>query len=117
MSETIFKLVVEKARRRIALRANWTRRAKARTRNDRVCDPLDPAAIRFCAYGALVRSAFDVVGCRDMAVLVAQRAARRITGAATDLEAVADLHAANDGPPNEARDKLIGMFDAALKGC
>lgn len=117
MSESIFKLVVEKARARIALRANWTRFANARTRNDRTCDPLDPAAVRFCAYGALVRAAFEVVGCRQTAVLIAHRTARRLTGAASELEAVADLHVVNDGPPNEARTRLIAMFDAALAEC
>lgn len=114
MSESIFKLVVEKARDRIALRSSWTRYAIARTHNDRPCDPLDPAAVRFCAYGALVRAAFEVVGSREMAILVARRAARRLTGAVSELEAVADLDALNDGPPNEARARLMQIFAAAI---
>ncbi|MDX2204095.1 MAG: hypothetical protein NW223_15195 [Hyphomicrobiaceae bacterium] len=114
MSESIFKLVVERARTRIALRAQWTRFATARTHNNRICDPLDPAATRFCAYGAMVRAGYELTGCRTTAVLVAQRAARRLTGAATDLEAVADLHVLNDGPPTAARQRLIDLIDAAL---
>jgi hypothetical protein len=44
-------------------------------------------------------------------------AARRLTKASTDLEAVADLHALNDGPPNEARGQLIDLLDAAAAEC
>ena len=114
MSESIFKLVVEKARDLVAIRARWTRFALARTRNDRICDPLDPAAIRFCAYGALIRSAFMVTGSRETAMLMARRAARRITGARSELEAVADLNALSDLPPAEARRRLRILFDTAL---
>ena len=114
MSESIFKLVVERARDLVAIRARWTRFALARTRNDRICDPLDPAAVRFCAYGALIRAAFLVTGSRETALLMARRTARRMTGARSDLEGVADLNALSDLPPVEARRRLRALFDAAL---
>lgn len=114
MSESIFKVVVEKARCFVAMRARWTRFACARTHNDRICDPLDPAATRFAAFGALVRCAYDVTGSRTSAHLLARRAARRLTRARTDLEAVAELNAINDLPPQQAREALLALFDAAL---
>jgi hypothetical protein len=114
MSESIFKVVVEKARDLIAIRGRWSRFALARTRNDRICDPLDPAAVRFCAHGALIRAASMVTGSRPAALLMARRTARRITGARSELEAVADLNALSDLPPAEARRRLLALFDAAL---
>lgn len=114
MSESIFKVVVEKARASVAMRSRWTRFGVARTHNDRICDALDPAAVRFCAYGALIKSAFEVTGSRQTAVLFARRSAQRLTGARTDLEAVAELQAINDGPPQQARQELLALFDAAL---
>lgn len=114
MSESIFKLVVEKARARIALRANWTQHATARTRNTRACDPLDPAAVRFCSYGAMVRAAYEVCGNRREAVLIAERAARRLTGSPSEIEAVAEMHAINDGPASASRTQILDMYDRAL---
>lgn len=70
--------------------------------------------MRFAAFGALVRSAYEVTGSRQTALLLARRAARRLTGARTELEAVAELNAVNDLPPQQARVALLALFDAAL---
>ena len=62
MSKSLDHQVLEGARALVALRSTWTRYYLALTRNNRECDPTDPRAVRFCAYGALMRSAYDLTG-------------------------------------------------------
>ena len=58
----------------------WTRFHLALTRNNRDCDPTDPRAVRFCAYGALVRSAYDLTGDVEKANRLAGSVAMSLTG-------------------------------------
>ena len=55
MSKSLDYQVLLRARALVEMRSTWTRHCLALTRNRRECDPTDPRAVRFCAYGALVR--------------------------------------------------------------
>lgn len=114
MTKPIFEHVVEKARSYVAARSTWTRFALALTGNNRDCEPTDAKAARFCAYGALVRSAYDLTGNKHRAAAIAARAAVRITGCASEAEAIADIYMINDGPPVSSRKEVLRMFDACL---
>ena len=62
MSKPIFTHVIERARAYVAVRSTWTRYTLALTRNNRDCEPTDAKAVRFCAFGALVRAGYDLTG-------------------------------------------------------
>ena len=114
MAKPLFTQVVERARAYIAVRSQWTRYTLALTRNNKDCEPTDPKAARFCAYGALVRAAFDVTGDVHQARRLAGRTAMRVTGSTCPEEAYEAIYSINDGPPRSSREAALRLFDTAL---
>ena len=114
MSKSLVRHVVEGARLLVGARPTWTRHTLALTRNNRECDPTDSRAARFCAYGALVRSAYDLTGDAKQARDLAGRAAMTITGRDNAHEAFEDIYTINDGPPVSSRNAIMRLFDKSL---
>jgi hypothetical protein len=114
MSESLNHRVLLGARALVEMRSTWTRYYLALTRNNQECGPTDPAAVRFCAYGALVRSAYDLTGHAGRASMLAGRAAMSLTGRDTPQEAFEDIYVINDGPAVSSRRAILELFDAAL---
>ncbi len=114
MAKPINTQVIERARAYVALRSGWTRYTLALTRNNRDCDPTDPRAARFCAFGALVRAGFDITGDVDQARQLASQAAMWMTGRDTPEEAYEAIYTINDGPPVSSRKAILELFDASL---
>ena len=114
MAKPIFTQIIERARAYVAVRSHWTRYTLALTGNNRDCEPTDAKASRFCAYGALVRSAFDLTGDVQQARRLAGQVAMRITGRDSPEEAYEEIYTINDGPPKSSRDAILRMFDENL---
>ena len=103
MSKPLVRQVLEGARVLIGSRATWTRHYLALTRNNRECDPTDPKAVRFCAYGALIRAAHGVTGDVRQARKLAGKTAMSLTGRDNPHEAFEAIYTVNDGPPVSSR--------------
>lgn len=114
MSKPLVEQVTESARRLLEDPKNWTQYAIARTRNNRLCEPDDAKAARFCAYGAILRAAHDVTGDSDRAQRVADRAAMLIMQRENPYSAFEELIAINDGHRPTARRAVLDLFDRAL---
>ena len=114
MAKPIFTQIVARARDTIALRSHWTRFTLALTGNNRDCDPTDRRAVRYCAFGALVRAGYELTGDSDQARRLAGQAAMWITGEGTPEEAYEEIYALNDGPATSSREAVLTLFDAAL---
>jgi hypothetical protein len=114
MAKPIFKHVIERARAYVAAKATWTRYTLAQTSRGMECEPTDAKAKKFCAYGALVRSAYDLTGDPDEARRLAGRAAMWITGRSTAEQAFDDIYTVNDGQPEPSRKAILRMFDEGL---
>jgi hypothetical protein len=114
MAKPLFTQVVERARGYVAVRSHWTRYALALTRNNRDCDPLDPRAARFCAFGALVRASFELTGDADRARRLAAETAMWMTGRASAEEAYEAIYTINDGPAVSSRRAILELFEASL---
>jgi hypothetical protein len=114
MSKSLDYQIVEGARALVGLRSTWTRYHLALTRNNRDCDPADPRAVRFCAYGALIRSAYDLTGNTTRAGMLAGSVAMSMTGRHTPQEGVEDIYTVNDGPAVSSRRAILQLFDKAL---
>ena len=99
----------------VAIRSTWTRNYLALTHDNRECDPTDPRAVRFCAYGALVRSAYDLTGDEVRAGMLAGSVAMSITGRQAPQEAFEDIYTMNDGPAVSSRRAILNLFDTALE--
>jgi hypothetical protein len=115
MAKPIFTQVIERARNLIAIRSSWTRYTLALTRNNRDCEPTDAKAVRFCAYGALVRAAYDLTGNADQARRLAGQAAVWITGRRTPEEAYEEIYTLNDGSPVASRKAVLRLFEESLE--
>ena len=114
MSKPLVQQVCERARGLVGNPRTWTQFAIARAGNNRACELTDKRAVRFCAYGAIVRSAYDVAGTDyAMAVQLADRAAMAITGQHSPLAAFEEIIEINDGPRAVARCKVLALFDMA----
>lgn len=115
MSKSLNYQIVEGARALIELRSTWTRYHLALARNNRDCDPADPRAVRFCAYGALIRSAYDLTGDTTRAGVLAGRVAMAMTGRHNPQEAFEDIYTINDGPAVSSRRAILQLFDKVLE--
>jgi hypothetical protein len=115
MSKSLDYQVLLGGRALVEMRSTWTRHCLALTRNRRECDPTDPRAVRFCAYGALVRSAYDLTGDTTRAGLLAGSVAMSMTGRHTPQEAFEDVYTINDGPAVSSRRAILNLFDKALE--
>jgi hypothetical protein len=60
MSQPLIHKIIEDAREIISDSKRWTRNAYARDKNGRPVCPTDPKAVRFCAWGAVLRAAYDL---------------------------------------------------------
>ena len=114
MAKPIFTQIIERARAYVAVRSHWTRYTLALTRNNKDCEPTDAKAARFCAYGALVRAAYDVTGDGHQARRLAGQVAMWITGRGSPEEAYEEIYTINDGPPKSSREAILHMFDESL---
>ena len=114
MAKPIFKHVIEGARAYVAGRGTWTRYTLAATSRGVECEPTDTMARKFCAYGALVRAAYDLTGDPVEARRLAGRAAMSVTGADTPEEAFEDIYTVNDGQPVASRKAVLEMLDKGL---
>ena len=92
----------------------WTQYAIARTGNNRHCEPTDAKAIRFCAYGAILRAAYDIAGSDDQAQRLADQTAMFVMGRDSPYSAFEELIAINDGQRASARKNVLDLFDKAL---
>lgn len=80
MAKPLVTLIVERASALIDNPATWCQGTFAFLADGRRCSAHEAGAVRFCAYGALQRAAFDVAGKRALAEELAQKAATAITG-------------------------------------
>jgi hypothetical protein len=114
MSKPLVQQVAERARGLIADPRTWTQFAIARTGNHRHCEPNDAKAVRFCAYGAILRAAYDIAGSEAPALRVADQVAMRMMGHDSPYSAFEELIAVNDGPRAGARAAVLALFDKVL---
>jgi hypothetical protein len=114
MSKPLVHQVVDRARGLIAEPRSWTQFAIARTGNNRHCEPTDAKAVRFCAYGAILRAAHDVAGSEASALRLADQTAMLIMGHDSPYAAFEEMIAINDGPRSGARAAVLELFDKAL---
>src|SRR5215510_1468255 len=114
MSKPLLQQVTERARGLVADPRSWTQYAIARTGNHRHCEPTEAKAARFCAYGAILRGAYDIAGNDDQAQRLADQAAMRIMGRDSPYSAFEELIAINDGQRGSARKTVLALFDKAL---
>jgi hypothetical protein len=114
MAKPILTQIIERARAYVADRARWTRYTLALTRNNRDCEPTDAKAVRFCAYGALVRASFDLTGDVHQARRLAGQAAMWITGRTSQEEAYEAIYTLNDGAPKSSREAVLRLFEGSL---
>lgn len=115
MSKPILTQVIERARDLVADRGTWTSHALARRANSEACQPTDPRAVRFCAFGALVRAAYDLTNSGEQAQRLADLAAAELVGTKAPERAYMDLYCINDGGSrSSARKAVLGLFEKAL---
>jgi hypothetical protein len=110
MAKPLVTLIIERARALIDNPATWCPGTFALRADGRRCEAHDAAAVRYCAYGALQRIAFDVTGTRALAEEFAQRAAMAITGL-RGAQARARIIQTNDSLGREA---VLELFDRHL---
>jgi hypothetical protein len=85
MSAPIVTQIIIGARNLIADPENWTQCQLAITAAGESCDPWDKSAVKFCAYGALLKAALDLVGNDSRAtVRLADSAARVLLSGGED---------------------------------
>jgi hypothetical protein len=106
MSRHLQSEIITRARQLLEDRRRWTRYASARDPSGRKCTPFEDRAVRYCAYGALLRSAYQVTGCRKRAAKLA-RATERMALGETRLSQV------NDKKGYRA---VLRLIEAASKG-
>jgi hypothetical protein len=111
MSNTLTVQIIKEARNFLASPRKWTRFYLAKTAQGESCDPWEPRAVRFCAYGALFKAAHDVSKDPVIAHHFAASAATVITGNEEDTDSVTKLFQINDG---QGRKAILELFDKAL---
>ena len=74
MAKTLQHQIIAGASHLIAEEEHWTRCSMARNSEGNPCSVWDPAAVRFCAVGALWRAAFELRSDLDVFPLVEQTA-------------------------------------------
>jgi hypothetical protein len=114
MAKPIFTHVIERARAYVAVRSTWTRYTLALTGNNRDCEPTDANAVRFCAFGALVRAGYELTGDVEKARRLAGDAAMWMTGRESPEDAYEEIYTINDGPPVSSHKAVLRLFDESL---
>jgi hypothetical protein len=115
MAKPLFHHVVGRALAYVGDRSCWTRYTLALTGNNRDCEPTDPKAARFCAFGALVRAAHDMTGDARRAERLAGRAAMWITDKDTPGKAYAAIYGINDGPRQTSHRAIVQLLERSLE--
>ena len=109
MAKTLQRQIIEGALHLIAEEERWTRCSMARNRKGDPCSVWDPAAVRFCAVGALWRAAFELTGSLDVFPVV-ERTALQVVASnrrADSLQTLNDI---------EGHAAVLQMFRNALAG-
>jgi hypothetical protein len=109
MAQTIQRQIITRARALIADEVNWTRKALARDADGRLCAWNDARAAQFCALGALVRAASELIRDDYAAHSFAMEAARHLL--TVNGRSGACLPMIND---NEEHADVVALFDRAL---
>jgi hypothetical protein len=109
MARTLQRQIVSRARAIIADEVNWTSKALARDSSGRLCEWDDARATKFCALGALVRAASEMIADDYVAHSFAMEAARQVLEASSLTGAC--LPMLND---SEGHGSVVAMFDRAL---
>jgi len=78
MSKTIETIVLHRARALLGSEQHWTLGAWARDEHGRPCDPLSSHASRWCAWGALQKCAYDLVGSKQLARRIANSISKHL---------------------------------------
>jgi len=78
MTTTVQKQVLIKARALIADPDHWTRNVLACNAAGHSVHWCDASATKWCAVGAIYRSAYEIVGNRDEAARIGKEVARRV---------------------------------------
>jgi hypothetical protein len=113
MSKPLVQQVCERARGLVGNPRTWTQFAIARSGNHKACEPTDKRAVRFCAYGAILRAAYDIAGNDATAEQLTDQAAKLITVQDNVFAAFEDLIGTNDGPRATARRDVLALFESA----
>jgi hypothetical protein len=117
MSQGLVELILVDGQSIIADRRRRLRGGEAVDAGGVECDPCDSDARRFCAVGAFIRAAFDLVGDREAAQRLGWEAAARVAEAA-------NLRCVDEDEPGWALAKLsdsrgqaavLRAVDAALQ--
>src|SRR5271169_4952575 len=77
MSKPLTRPIIERARALIADEDHWCRAALAKDVDGRQVDPTDKTARRWCAVGAIIAAAFELVGDVKQAHNLAEVVARK----------------------------------------
>ena len=109
MAKTLQHQIIEGALHLIAEEEHWTRCSMARNSEGDPCSVWDPAAVRFCAVGALWRAAFELTGNLDVFPVVERTALQVVAsnGRADSLQTLNDI---------EGHAAVLQMFRNALAG-
>ena len=102
MTGTVGHRVLLGARALIASPQRWTRRVLASTEDGRPLMWHDREAGRWCAVGAILRAAYDLVGDKDLAARIADEVIGTLP---------LGLSAINDGKGHNA---VLAVFDRSL---
>jgi len=81
MSNNIETIVLHRAKVLLGCEEHWTLGAWARDENGRPCDPLPSRARRWCAWGALQKCAYDLVGNEHAARKIANTVSKNLVPA------------------------------------
>ena len=90
MSRNLQSQILSRARQLLDDRKRWTRHAPARDLSGRKCAPTEVCAVRYCAYGALLRSAYQMTHCKKRAAVLARSTEQMILGGNSRLAHVND---------------------------
>jgi hypothetical protein len=112
MSETLVTQIIREARSLIADPDNWTQCELAATAAGESCDPWNPEAVAFCAYGALIKAAYGISNDSDTAMQFAQSATAAMFGPGGSDPG--QIYAINDA--EEGREAVLALFDKSLEG-
>jgi hypothetical protein len=110
MAQTLQHRIIARALVLIVDESRWTRAVLARTSDNVCCDWNDPSAVKFCALGALLRAASEMVGDVGSAKALAMRIGAdllRVNGrTGSSLPMINDV---------EGRATIVAMFERALR--
>jgi hypothetical protein len=109
MSRTLELATIDRALRLIRDKRHWTRYAVTRRPNGACCKPVDDRAVRYCAFGALVRAATELSGSCDRRLI---EATERMVLSANGCAPNTRLAALNDHHGHAA---VIKAFEQTLK--